>query len=457
MRRRIVQSILILTLFFAVHDIPDSNWGVCDDFGVADSVANAICDDFDLVREKVISSNIEEEPDDEAECVRRKEIDEKNSNVPSLRRQKVPFSTCSSGYGSDINDSKPLGEPLKITALANPTVLTIQKLSQVEEYKTYLEDLQDSVPALPPLITFSDGSYCIAYNSSIQKWCRAIVLDSKFLRVKCVDDGSVFKIKLNEMKFCGINFIFKESFGIECSLPIRWKEECEQELIDYLRSIMNSNLTYYEIGKFKESLYIELFNEGKNVTDTLVEKSLVNKLCIVPSGPVYICHIISALNFSVQMEKSTTALNAIIDYRSIYKKQEIKNPKPGMIVMALYKEDKGWYRAKIISVLKDGFKVDFIDQGDSGIVGEIGAIQNEVIANISPLAFKCSLIIPQGLSKFSEMAEKKFVEIAANGTKKFDLKMIEPGCHNGAFVEVLCDGVNIANIITFQQSARHVL
>lgn len=400
----------------------------------------------EAVRQKVNREAVRQKENREA--VRQKDCNEAG---PSNRKEITSSSSTTSGIGSEeVIEVKDYGEPAKMTAVLKPTDFTIQKFCHVAKYETYLKKLQDQAAAVAPLTAFDQGSYCLAFNRLTKKWCRAIILHVSLkdflVSVKCVDDGNTFSIQeKSELKSSSLSLVFEVYFGIRCSLPIRYNSKREQEAIDYLMNIMNKILRYQEIAEYDNRTYIELYHNGKSVADALIEKGIAKRQWIVPSDQGFINYVVSITEFSVQMKKDGAAFDNIIEYTDTYVHRPIKNPQVGMLVIARYKQDKTWYRAKIESIT-GGIKVYFLDHGHSDMVEEIGALDNQTIADIPPIAFKCSLIVPKGFKSFSAHAEKKFAELADFGKKEFRIVMIKPG-DDAALVEVFDNGTNIVNSI----------
>ena len=381
---------------------------------------------------------------------------ESNGNSSSTSMVMPSTSSSSSGIGTYMSDIKLHGEPAKITAILKPTDFTIQKLCNVSKYGAFLKNIQEIAEARVPLTAFAQYSHCLAFNRLNNKWCRAVILDvsnskDEFqVSVKCIDDGNTFTIQeKNELKCSSINLVFNNYFGIRCSLPIRVDPSKEQKASDYLLKIMNANLSYQPITKYSDRLIIDLYHDGNNVADALLKENMAKRHFYAPTGQGFINFVASITDFSVQFEDVSELMDQVIDYIDGYNHCEIQNPKVGMIVIAKYKEDNCWYRAKIEKIMANGYKVNFLDHGHLSDVDEIGAMTNPTISSIAPLAHKCSLINPKGFNSFSEHAEKKFKELANNGKTKFYIRFEEPGI-TAALVSVFYDSENIVKQLNIE-------
>lgn len=111
-----------------------------------------------------------------------------------------------------------------------------------------------------------------------------------------------------------------------------------------------------------------------------------------------------------------------------------------MICAALFPEDGNWYRAKTLCKTGDGYKVFYIDYGNTAVTNQIRELTLD-IAKLPFLAKKCSLRLPADYKSWSEEAETKFSEIAALGETVFVVELKEPGEH--VTVDLLVDGKNI--------------
>lgn len=360
------------------------------------------------------------------------------------------LATSSGVSSSNENFSKVKRESVRITAVANLMDFTMQKLSVVEAYEAFRKELQEVAKAQAPSTDFSVGSFCLALNSLDNLWCRSIMLDvdlSDFcVTVKCLDDGSTFTIlDRSQLKSSSINLVFNSYFGMNCSLPIRYNMKREDELTARLMDMRNDNLSFqliaeHKSGNNKTVNFIELFHEGKNVSDMFVDMGCAKRLVIVSSGPAYINHVVNMKEFSIHMESDGDAFRNIISYTSKYRRREVPNTREGMLVLGFYKMENAWYRSRIISKESAGFKVDLIDYGHEAVVQEIGAIDDLTIADLHPMATKCSLVTPIGMKVFSEDAEKQFKKISDK--KEVQVVMAKPG-YDLVFVDIFYDGVNI--------------
>lgn len=372
------------------------------------------------------------------------ESDEPATSSKETLQHPSPSST--SGVSSATCESSK-GEAVRITAVTNPTDFFIQKLSTIQDYEANKKKVQRLANVQPPLTIFTADSHCLAFHPFDNLWCRAIILDAdseEFLvTVRCLDDGTTFSIQdRRQLKIASIATVFKKYFSIRCSLPIRYNRKCETEVNQYLLNLMNADLSCQTITDYKLVMYVELQHDGKNLADVLVATGKARRQFVAPTGPAFINYVKSATDFCIQMSSSTDALNQIVKFTDDYKYQEVRQPKIGMLVVGRYEKDKCWYRSKILSKVKNGFQVYFVDHGHSDIVQNIGLIYDQTIADIQPLGIRCSLVVPTGIESFSKSANKKLEQISQNGNKKVFVKMVTPG-DDFAYVNILEDNEDI--------------
>lgn len=338
-------------------------------------------------------------------------------------------------------------ESVRISAAVNPTDFTIQKLSEDEELKSFRNEVQETAKDQTTLTEISDGTFCLAFHMFDKIWCRAVILDvdnKDFIAtVKSLDDGTTFSIQDKScLKTISLQLVLKPYFGTNCSLPIRNNPKRESESSDYLMGLMKVKLTAEFITKYDKIHYIELYKDGVNIADEITKKKLAKRIVIAPTGTAYITHVQDLKNFSIQMDTDSENLKRIGNYRENYNHIEVKKPQIGMLVLSRYKLDNCWYRARLQSVEKNAFEVYFVDFGHNEVVDQIGLIDDKEIAAIPPIAIKCSLLPPQDSQKIQEDVVKKFIELAAKGTKFFKVEMKKPG-EDSAYVDLIDEGVNV--------------
>lgn len=336
------------------------------------------------------------------------------------------ISSSSSG-ASSLSEPYNIGEDevVRITACATPTDFTIQRMEIVPAFETHRKDLQIMAALRGPLSKFRVNSQCFAYNDSSQLWCRALIVavdDDEFcVTVRCLDTGATFSSDDKE-SFKNINFwtTSRRQFGIRCSLPVEIIQKCETEAAKFFLSITEADLSMQPIVYFDGYTFAELFYDGNNITNALVQRKLAKRLFVVPSRPAYITAFLSSSLFVLQMKSTNEVYNNIVNFANCYSRKELTNPVVGMLVMARDVRDNFWYRATIVSISVSGYSVNFIDHGDDGIATEVGEIDKPEIYNVAPIAIVCKLNQPH---PFSSTFVKKVVAPA----QICQVKMVKPG------------------------------
>lgn len=111
-----------------------------------------------------------------------------------------------------------------------------------------------------------------------------------------------------------------------------------------------------------------------------------------------------------------------------------------MICAALFPEDSNWYRAKVLSKTANGYRVLYIDFGNTSETDQLRELPANLV-DLPSFAKKCSLRLPTNTKSWSEEAEAKFSEIAALGETVFVVELKEPGEH--VSIDLFVDGRNI--------------
>lgn len=361
--------------------------------------------------------------------------------------------SSSSGIYSIPYDAKLARIPVRITALTSPTEFTIQKISFEDDFKLFQEELQAKAVAQSPMTAFEVDKYCLAYSSLEEKWVRAIILDVNLedfmVSVKCLDTGSTFSILQKKyLKNIPVDLIiFTPRFAYRCSLPIRHDLNKEDKISSYLLSRKDQDLTCHFLTVFGTGLhFIELFQGDLNVTDFLVKNNYAKRQVIAPTGFAFVSHATSHRQFAVQMEETLDLLDTIRRYADDYKLIEVEKPEVDMLVMVPVSRKNKFNRGSVVSVRGEKIRVYLVDTGEYLVVDKVGQIDAKAIAEIPPIAIKCSLLLPSSAIKDKEVS-RKFKQLADKGRKRFFVRMVQPG-DESALVNISFDSnaglVNIA-------------
>nr|XP_036225781.1 maternal protein tudor isoform X2 [Bactrocera oleae] len=330
----------------------------------------------------------------------------------------------------------------------NPGQFYVHPYDKMDELRQLQEDLQIVASSLPTLMVVANGVHCISYYSVNKQWYRAKIIDAELMVLQFIDYGNTDCVSdtthVREMSSC--NDI--EPFCMPCSLPIKPKGTADW--VDAANAIFSDshgkavNFEYITRGgKYKRS-FINLYIDGVNIVDKLVEDGFAKHLVLVDSGEnCYISHVNSITDFYIQYEKDSKALELIEIYLAENEKlKKLEKFEYAKIVAALFPDDEMWYRAKLLKHIPNrGYEVLFIDYGNTSISPECREISEE-IAKLPSLSKKCALHVPEHCVAWSDAAEEKFGEIAAQGETIFTVELCEPASDH-ALVHLLIDGHNI--------------
>lgn len=352
----------------------------------------------------------------------------------SSSTQQWSSTASSSGVSSDFQfEAKSKKIAVRITAIGSPTDFTVQKLDNGDRYKKMCGEIQKLAQAQQPLTVFAKDLWCLAYDVDQRLWKRATILDYPSLR--CLDTGETFSVPSKcHLKSMSLSMRAKAFFGIRCSLPLcilPHKEEIARQLLIYEKE---GPLFCQWISEIDEVRFVELFNGEKNIADCMVTKGCAVRQVVVPSGYAYISYVTSTSDFVIQMETSTETLNKINQYTDRYVAVEVQQPEIGDLVLAFYPNENAFYRARIVAFDRKKFEVYLIDHGYEASVELIGEIDDPMIRDLPPIAYKCTLDLPRS----NENIEKRFEEFAALGKTRVYVRTVKPG-KKTAVVDILTE------------------
>lgn len=330
----------------------------------------------------------------------------------------------------------------------NPTRFFVHLQHKLDELRNLQENLQIVASSLPPLMSVSNGAFCISHYSVDKQWYRAKIMDSELMVIQFIDYGNTDALTdTTDIKEMSV-FPDIEPLCLPCALPI--KPNGTADWVDAANAIFNDSyqkVLHYEYitrGDNIKKSYIRLLIDGVNIADKLVQDGFAKPLELVQSGEnCFISHVNSLSDFYIQYEKDSKALELIEIYLAGNEKlAPINKFERNKIVAALFPDDLMWYRAKLLrEIPSKGHEVLFIDYGNTSISPECREISQE-IAQLPSLSKKCALELPDHCIAWSEQAEEKFSEISALGETIFTVELREPASDH-AIVHLLIDGQNI--------------
>ncbi|XP_061396523.1 maternal protein tudor [Musca vetustissima] len=414
------------------------------------------------VEVKVEVTEKKAEPAPKAEESKKSIVSEKSNEVEKPATAVVPPPTPAAAPAKEVTPTpeksitpEPVVNPFAdwehavLAHCDNPAQFFIHPMDKVKDLQKLQENLQIVASSLPPLMRVINGAYCISMYSVDKQWYRAKILDAELMVLQFIDFGNTDCVSdstdLKEM----LVFPDVEPLCIPCALPIRpngsldWQDAANGIFNDSYNKILDYEfITHGE--QFKKS-YLNLYIEGVNVTEKLIENGYAKPLELVESGlNCYISHVNGISDFYIQYEKDSKGLELIEIYLADNEKlKKLEKFEKNKIVAALFPDDEMWYRAKLLRQVPDGYEVLFIDYGNTSISPECREISQD-IAELPPLSKKCALEVPENCKSWSDAAEQKFMEIADTGETIFSVELREPA-KDHAIVHLLIDGHNINN------------
>ncbi|XP_015430080.1 PREDICTED: maternal protein tudor [Dufourea novaeangliae] len=329
-----------------------------------------------------------------------------------------------------------------IPHIDSPSQFWLQYVSDATNLSKKQEELQIQISTFPQVDgVLEEGSLCVAVHTIDNLWYRAQVLDADedITTVRFIDYGNTDIIDNKSENIRGITDSWKEikEFAIKCRLDVipvdseDWNATTCETFENLITSVefLQAKVIANSIPK-----RVDLLIDGTSVTEMLVkqnlgihtEEDLINEIVDLELDPrsAFVSHINSPNEFWVQEEKSVGDLEVMTDRFIVAdmfpKVDEITE---NMLCVAKYPEDDCWYRARVISHSDNATRVIYIDYGNSATSTEIRAIPAD-LTNVPPLSRKCRLVMPEGITEWSETACEEFVRLAADGATIFLLDVL---------------------------------
>lgn len=353
----------------------------------------------------------------------------------------------------------PVEEPnnkiaIKMTALTSPNDFYISLEETLASFRQLQADIQIIASGAATLEDFTEGRLCLAKTPYDSLWYRAKIIDSDeqnvMVTVRCMDDGKTFSVDDKTLlKIMPTALEQKKFFSILCSLPIKIERKCEEEATEMMLSMMERELHVEFLDEIRHEgkNYVEIFDGKDNIADLLEEKHFAARLEMILPGKGYTSHINSLSSFYLQFEKDQLKLDLISQYfdEAGGKFEKIEAAEDD-VVAALFPDDDCWYRSRVEDISSSGFTVSFIDYGNSCLVKEIGQIAEVAVRDLPAMSKHCCLAVPKTIKRFSDEAEKKFIEICASGATILDIRGAPVKAGSEATeIEIFCEGRNIVD------------
>lgn len=331
--------------------------------------------------------------------------------------------------------------PVSVSFVDSPLQLWIFVGNDIELIEALQDRLQEAAPKLPCLKE-PNGVFAAKFSDGL--WYRAIKLENSTVRF--IDYGNSDSVDLSDIKSLSSDFVEPaEGYAVKFELPVAdFKEGATERLNDLVISqeIDSEEEIIAHILSVKEcSIVADIIKGGKSVVDTLVEENLATRVQKITSG--FVSHFNALDDFFIQEEGCEESLEGISNTMLTADQFEpLDEINEGNLVAALCPEDDVWYRGKVTKKSEEGIEVVYIDYGNSSIVSDYKKLPDDLA--VQPVLSKhCALQLPSGVSKWSEAASEKFLEISADGTTQFDIKVLNE--ESPATVILCSNGSNVGD------------
>ncbi|XP_008191203.2 maternal protein tudor isoform X2 [Tribolium castaneum] len=349
------------------------------------------------------------------------------------------------------------GTQVVLSHTDSPSDFYLQLAESIEGIEELQARLQELAPEMTDIENPVIGVLCAAPYSVDQQWYRAQVLDadSDITTVRFVDYGNtdVLDNHTTRVKTLPTDLLSLEVHATRCRLKIKPIDEewtsVASERFEQLASV--ENLTAQFISQDEKTNYVELYSDGTNVREILIAENLALPDEVVPEASStvgFVSHLNSPSEFWIQFENCVEGLEWVAEQLSGAENfPELEDLAPGVLCAALFPDDQMWYRARILSNTVAGIEVLFVDYGNSCTSCSLRDLPEDLVM-LPPLAQKCSLQKPEGLTVWGPEMVRKFVEIAADGQTTFHVNKLSTG--ETASVVLLLDGVDVTTLIVPQ-------
>ncbi|XP_076380024.1 protein tudor isoform X1 [Megalopta genalis] len=333
---------------------------------------------------------------------------------------------------------------VRVSHVDSPSQFWLQSIQDSTNLSKKQFELQTQAPTFAEVDGVLEvGSLCVAMYTITNVWYRAEVLDADedITTVRFVDYGNTDVIDNNSGNIRQIPDSWKESkeYVVKCRLDViptdseDWNATTCKRFENLVSSVELLQALAIANGIPKR---VDLLVDGQSVSDTLVkedlavmihtEEDLIDEIVDLELDPhsAFVSHINSPSEFWVQEEKSVSDLEVMTDrFIVAHMFPKVDKIEKDMLCVAKYPEDDCWYRARVISHNENAMQVLYIDYGNSAISTEIRAIPDD-LTNVPPLSRKCRLVMPEGVTEWSQEACKEFVKLAADGATIFLLDVV---------------------------------
>ncbi|XP_076751739.1 protein tudor [Xylocopa sonorina] len=352
-----------------------------------------------------------------------------------------------------------------VSHVDSPSQFWLQHMDDSMDLSTKQQELQAQASTFSQVDgILEEGSLCAAVYTIDNSWYRAQVLDADedITTVRFIDYGNtdVIDNKSGNIRLMPDSWKEMKEYSIKCRLDVipvdseDWSTTTCKKFENLITTVESLQAVVVANSVPKR---VDLFINDKSVSETLVdehhvvkvhrEEELIDEIIDIELDPhsAFVSHVNSPGEFWVQEEKSVGDLEVMTDrFIVAHMFPKVEEIEENMLCVAKYPEDDYWYRARVISHSDNATRVIYIDYGNSATSTEIRAIPAD-LADIPPLSRKCSLVMPEGITEWSEKACEEFVALAADGATIFLLDVLKED--ETSLVKLTLDGKNVADVL----------
>ncbi|KAJ8968977.1 hypothetical protein NQ317_001098 [Molorchus minor] len=364
---------------------------------------------------------------------------------------------CSDAYTEAIQDASTestfKGTQVIASHVDSPNEFYLQLSESLAAIDELQLNLQTQALEMPVLENPTAGVLCAAPYSADLQWYRAEVLDADddITTVRFVDYGNTDVIvnKTTKVKTLPPNLLSLAVYATRSSLKVKSEvDEWSSSALTRFETLVNSeNLSAEFVDQDEKMSYVELYSNGENIKDILIRENLAlpMELSVDSKSTGFVSHINSPSEFWIQLENCVEELEWIAEQLSGAEDfLELDDLTPGTLCAALFPDDEMWYRARILSNTIAGIELLFVDYGNSCMSNSLRQLPEELVVT-PPLAQKCSLQKPDGITYWTPEAVNKFQEMAAEGQTIFTVRKISTG--ETSTVQLFIDEQDLTTIL----------
>jgi hypothetical protein len=351
-----------------------------------------------------------------------------------------------------------------VSHIDSPCSFWVQKTEDTQEILTLQEeltvaaDMLENIKSPPPVGTKCIGMYAGA-------WYRAVVLESNLslVMVHFIDYGNVEVIDISSGGLKPLPEKLQDipGYAERCSLIRTCEFEFHVGAAEEMKVLVGSTEVPVTVDILSdgEVKCVDLcLSDGSSVLINLVvkgfatETGITDKVSAVETqstevsavgakiskesisigtqvseyvSAVFVSYIKSPSEFWIQYKSDASQIEEMENRLLKAKSFSVLNAVVEGLLCAAEFTDGQWYRAKVLQVT-DGIKVFFLDYGNHSVVTELRSLPEDLIS-VPPLAKRCTLCLPNGVTEWPMTAKGKFIRRAGGGCTQFQVNIMEEG------------------------------